>query len=136
MAKKKQEKAGAPKGNTNAQKWTKESATALMNQALELSYDESYSFLGSIWRALYVAPSTITMIVENYDLKVILEMIKNNCAHNCFVNATHAKNQQIYLLNLKSNHGMTERVETNNTHKVQPFNIKDIISFDDDDETT
>lgn len=133
MAKK---KAGAPKNNTNAKKWSEKTATALLENALELSMEPQYAWIGSIWRELAVAKSTIHDICENYpELKVTLEMVKDNCAHNCFELASDkTKHNAGYILNLKSNHGWTDRVENTNNITVKPFNIKDLLSFDEDDE--
>lgn len=132
MAKK---KAGAPKNNINAQKWTKETATALLDQALELSYKPQYAWTGSILRELFVAKSTLQLILEKFpELKTTYELIKDNCAHNCFVLASDkSKHNAGYILNLKSNHGWTDRVENTNNVTVKPFNIKDLLSFDDDE---
>jgi len=127
-------KVGAPKNNNNAEKWNEKNSKALLDNALDLSYDEKYSWIGSIWRELVVAPSTIQYLTEKFpELKITLELVKNNCAHNCFVNAQDkGKHNQAFILNLKSNHGWTERVESNNNITLKPFNIQDLLSFDED----
>lgn len=109
--------AGAPKGNQNAVKWTRESATALFDNALSLSYQDEYDFIGLITKKLMVTRAILDYLKEKYpELQNTYDMIKENCETNCFQNAKSAKHQAIYILNLKSNHKWVDRVQTDNTN--------------------
>lgn len=109
---------GAKQGNTNAEKWTLEEATKLLNDALELSYNEDYDFLGEIAKELKTYIDIFDYLTDKFpQLEPIKKQIKRNCETNCFSNSKKGNiNTAIGIVNLKSNHGWTDRVETNNTN--------------------
>lgn len=118
--------AGAPEGNKNAEKWTEKDAKKVMKDALKLSYDESYDFIGEICVKLKISRTQIDYICTKYpELNDTRETIKSNCEANCFRNGKKGKIvPSLAIMNLKSNHGWTDRVDTTtkgekvNTEKV------------------
>lgn len=113
--------AGAPKGNTNAEKWTLEEATSFMNEAVKLSKSKYYDFIGEVAQEQDSYHHVYSYLVDKYpSLKSMFNKIKANCESNCFFNG---KNGDIVpslaIMNLKSNHGWTDRVTTDNRHQFE-----------------
>lgn len=120
--------AGAPKGNTNAEKWTEEEAISLFNTCLEYSKDltsEDNDFIGEVAQLANTTLSTLDYLHNKYpSLKTIYKDIKSNCETNCFRNGKKGKiNSALAIMNLKSNHGWTDRLD--NTTKDEPI-VKEI----------
>jgi len=106
-------KAGAPKGNKNAEKWTYEDAVDFLEQSLKLSKEEDYDFLGEIAKTLGSYIDVYDYIIEKYpELSHYKSHIMRNCEANCFSNSKKGKiNTAIGIVNLKSNHGWTDRLD-------------------------
>lgn len=106
--------AGAPKENTNAEKWTLEESTIFMNKALKLSINSNYDFIGEIARDLGTYRDVFSYLVDKFnELKPIHKTILSNLEANCF---SHGKSGDIIpslaIMNLKSNYKWTDRSET------------------------
>ena len=115
--------AGAPKENKNAEKWTEKEATDLFNKALELSFDLEYDFIGEICVALKISRNQFDHIASRFDkLEDIKTQIKTNCEANCYKNGKKGDIvPSLAIMNLKSNHGWTDRVDTTTKgDKVEP----------------
>lgn len=117
--------AGAPKENTNAEKWTLEESQNLMNEAYaksieKIKEDYKYDFIGEIARDLGQYKELFNYLVEKFpSLNKIHNAIKSNCEANCFYNGK--KNNivpSMAIMNLKSNHGWTDRAETTMKGKI------------------
>lgn len=106
--------AGAPKENKNAEKWTKEESVSFMDEALELSYNEDYDFIGEIAKKLRVDKGTFDYLIDKFpNLKSVKKHMLSNCEANCFRNSKKGNiNTAVGIVNLKSNHGWTDRAET------------------------
>ena len=107
--------------NKNAEKWTIEVAEKFMQDALVLSYDSEYDFIGEIAQNLKVDKGTFDYLIEKFPvLKRIKSHILSNCETNCFRSSKKGKiNIAVGIVNLKSNHGWTDRVATDNkTEKI------------------
>ena len=118
------------KDNKNAEKWDLEASEKLMKEALELSISEDYDFIGEIAKKLNTYIDVFDYLVEKFpQLKKYKTHIKRNCEANCFSNI---KNNHINtgagIMNLKSNHGWTDRVETDHKTNGKEMNTN-IISF-------
>lgn len=118
----------AAKGNINAEKWTLKEAKELFDEAVEMSKEEDYDFIGEIARDLGTYRDVFKYLSDKFDqLKPFHNIILSNLEANCF---SHAKKGDIKeataIVNLKSNYKWTDRVqnENNNTHKFEgdPFN--------------
>jgi hypothetical protein len=117
------------KDNTNAEKWFYEDAESFLNKALEYSTMKSedgssyvYDFIGEIARDLGQYHHLFGYLTDKFpELKHIHRKILFNCEANCFFNG---KKQNIVpsmaIMNLKSNHGWTDRVDqTSKDEKIE-----------------
>jgi hypothetical protein len=109
---------GAPNENKNAEKWTLQEATEFIEKAVKLSKDTEYDFIGEIAKELNQYKEIFSYLVDKFpELKQQHKRLISNCESNCFYNGK--KNNivpSLAIMNLKSNHGWTDRVETNNTN--------------------
>ena len=124
---------GAPEGNQNAVKWTFEEAEKLMLQAVELSKDKKYDFIGEVAKDLDTNRHKLKALYEKFpELKEHFNAIKANCETNCYANGKNGKiNTAMAIVNLKSNHGWTDRVDnTTKGDKVPPSNTT-VINYNE-----
>ena len=103
------------KDNTNAEKWDLSAAESFFDKALKLSNDETknFDFVGEIARELKSYKEVFTYLSDKFpELKIKHKILLSNCEANCFYNG---KKQNIVpslaIMNLKSNHGWTDRAE-------------------------
>ena len=117
-------------GNTNAEKWTIEKATELMNKAVEKSNSLQYDFIGEIAKELGTYIDVFDYLVEKFpELKPLKTRMKRNCEANCFSNIkTENINVGAGIMNLKSNHGWTDRVQNEHTSKGDKIESNFVIS--------
>ena len=113
----------APKENTNAEKWTIEEATKFFNDALELSFNNDYDFLGEIAKELKSYIDVFDYLTDKFtELEKVKKQIKRNCESNCFSNSKKGNiNTAIGIVNLKSNHGWTDRNDITSKDKEINF---------------
>ena len=104
-------------GNTNAEKWTEEKAIEFMNKALELSKSKDYDFIGEIAKDLDSYKDVFFYLGDKFPkVKKIFKRIRCNCEANCFNNIkTESINVGAGIMNLKSNHGWTDRIQNDHT---------------------
>jgi hypothetical protein len=120
----------AMKGNTNAETWTLEQATELFNNAIELTEGNSkYDFIGEVAKKLGTYRDVFTYLKKKYkELKPLSKRLISNIEANCF---SHGKNGDINtamaIVNLKSNHGWTDRVD--NTTKDKKVSTTTVINL-------
>lgn len=121
---------GAPKQNTNAEKWTFENAEKFFKDALELSFDEQYDFLGEIAKKLGSYIDVFDYLTDKFpSLNELKKQIKRNCEANCFSNSKKGNiNTAIGIVNLKSNHGWTDRADLTSGNK--PIQAPPAIIFE------
>lgn len=123
---------GAPYGNQNALKWDYEASVKLFDDMLEESYT-GVDFLGTLQRKFKITRNVITLILDRYpDLKETWDLVKESVESNCYENAKKAKGQAIYIINLKSNHKWTDRIQTDTDITFKPTDINDIFGFDEE----
>jgi len=113
------------KGNSNAEKWTEEVATDFMNKAVAMSKDKEYDFIGEVAYDLDQDKGVFDYLVDKFPhLKKLKTRIKSNCEVNCFRNIKKENiNTGAGIMNLKSNHGWTDRVQQDHVTKgkeIQP----------------
>jgi hypothetical protein len=110
---------GAPKGNINAEKWDHETAKGLFDKAIELSKLPDYDFIGEIAYDLELDKGIFDYLVEKFpEFSVYKKRILSNCEVNCFRNMKKENiNVATGMINLKSNHGWTDRVANDHTTK-------------------
>ena len=108
--------AGAPKENKNAEKWSIEEATDFMSQALELSKKDGYDFIGEVAKKMNSYVDVFDYICDKFpELESYKKHIKRNCEVNCFSSGKKGDIiPSLAIMNLKSNHGWTDRVSATN----------------------
>lgn len=124
------------KDNTNAEKWDEVNATQFMEDAYTLSHQKvgevyTYDFIGELARDMQQYKEVFSYLSNKFpQLKSIHNKIVSNCESNCFYNG---KKQNIVpsmaIMNLKSNHGWTDRVDT--TTKDKEITSQPTIVFKD-----
>ena len=128
--------AGAPKENTNAEKWTIEQANELFDKALDLSLQKEYDFIGEVARDLGTYRDIFTYLSKRFpELKDKHSLILSNLEANCF---THTKkgdiNTAVGIVNLKSNYNWTDRQQTDVTTNGKDLNTNPTIVFVDNND--
>ena len=122
-------KRGAPKGNKNAEKWDLETSTKLFEDAItlaregntikvidkdgdEVNQKVTYDFIGEVARDLKVYREIFVDLKDKFpnELRGMHKELLTVLESNCF---SHTKKGQIVpsigIVNLKSNHGWTDR---------------------------
>ena len=122
-------KAGAPKENKNAEKWTIEEANDFMDKAVELSANKKYDFVGEVAKELGQYHQLFTYLKDKFpDLDYQYKMIFSNCETNCFLNGKKGDIiPSLAIMNLKSNHKWTDRVD--NTTKDKELTTTNIVNL-------
>ena len=102
--------------NKNAEKWTIDEAVKFFDLAIEFSYKLEYDFIGEVAKDLNQDKGVFDYLVEKFPdsgFKSLKRRIKNNCEVNCFRNGKKGDIvPSLAIMNLKSNHGWTDRVDT------------------------
>lgn len=113
MATKNEKISESMEGNTNAEKWSEEKALDLMVLAAEKSKSLEYDFIGEIAKELDTYIDVFDYLVNKFpSLKRYKTQMKRNCETNCFSNIKNENiNTAAGIMNLKSNHGWTDRVQ-------------------------
>ncbi len=106
--------AGAPKDNKNAEKWTIEEATSFLDEAIEISEKTGYDFIGEVAKSQGSYIDIYDYLIEKFPaLKLKKTIIKRNCEVNCFSSGKKGEiDKAMAIMNLKSNHGWTDRSES------------------------
>ena len=120
--------AGAPKENKNAEKWDIEEVRLRFNEALKLSRLPQYDFIGELARDMGLYRDLFTYLVDKFpEFKQTYKIILNNLEANCF---SHIKNNEINtaagIINLKSNHGWSDRQQVDHTTGGDKLNLTPI----------
>lgn len=124
--------AGAPKGNKNAEVWSKETVEALLTDMYKIvKRDNTYHFVVAVCDEVEMTHTQILQLIDRFpELKPIYEKIKNRCMRNCYETALSMKgNPSVLIRNLASNHGWSEKIDNDSTIDVKGFNIKDLLGF-------
>ena len=100
-------------GNQYNEKWTLKESKEFMQKAVDLSNENDYDFIGEVAKELDSYIDVFDYIIEKFPiLKPFKKRIKRNCEVNCFSNAKKSKIvPSLAIMNLKSNHGWTDRLD-------------------------
>lgn len=135
-----EKKVGAPKDNRNAETWTLKEANYVFEQvSLMLNNREFYAVAGLdgyschfLGEACSLANTTIDKLKyarDKYNLKGWYQELKRKSESNCFTDTKKGIiNTGAGIMNLKSNHGWTDRVQQDNTTKGEKINTQFIVS--------
>lgn len=124
---------GAPDGNKNAEKWTNKESHRLFDEAIELAntqyeYEKGigfdYDFIGEIANVQHVYIDLYLNLIDRFpELRTKYEILKSKLASNCYANGKKGKIvPALSIMNLKSNHGWTDRAEIDHTTKGKEIN--------------
>lgn len=106
--------AGAPKENTNAEKWTLDESIKFMELALKTAKEKGHDFIGEVASELDTYREIFVYLKDKFkECKPLYKRLEQQCESNCF---SHGKTGEIVpslaIMNLKSNHGWTDRMDT------------------------
>ncbi|MDB9962726.1 hypothetical protein OAD31_04755 [Planktomarina temperata] len=109
----------APKENKNAEKWSEKEAETLFSDALKLSVQNDFDFIGEVARELGTYRDIFTYLSDKFpSLKSEYNKVLSNLEANCF---SHSKSGMIKeataIVNLKSNYKWTDRIQNDNVNK-------------------
>jgi hypothetical protein len=101
-----------------------------------LSELEEYDFIGEVAKDLKQDKGVFDYLLEKFpQFSRLKTRIKNNCETNCFRNSKKGKiNTAIGIVNLKSNHGWTDRADVTSGDKALVSAPPSIIFLDTDNE--
>lgn len=107
----------APKGNTNAEKWSLEDAKNLFEACLKTAKDKTLDcndFIGEVAQENNTNLFQLDYLKEKFEeLEYVYKQIKSHCEANCFTNGKKGDIvPSLAIMNLKSNHGWTDRVDS------------------------
>lgn len=134
--------AGAPQGNKNAEKHTEKDCIDLLDKAFKLCDEEDeyivggkkvtglkYDFIGEIASKLGAYKQFITRDIPQRfpHLNTRVEKLKAKLESNCYYNTKKGIiNTAAGIINLKSNHGWTDRNNTDITTGGKEINLTPI----------
>ena len=109
----------APKENKNAEVWSLEESTKFLEESLQLVIEKKHDFIGEVARDMKQYRDLYTYLIDKFkELKPLYKRIIQECETNCF---SHGKTGDIVpslaIMNLKSNHGWTDRNDTTTNGK-------------------
>lgn len=121
--------AGAPKENKNAEKWTLEESIKFMESALVIAKKKKLDFIGEVASELDTYREIFVYLKDKFkECKTLYKRLEQQCESNCF---SHGKTGDIVpslaIMNLKSNHGWTDRIDQ--TTKDKEVNSTTIINL-------
>jgi len=116
-----------PAGNQYNEHWTLDESTDFMNKAIELSNKNGYDFIGEVAKELGSYVDVFDYIIDKFpQLEKCKTRIKRNCETNCFSSGKKGDIiPSLAIMNLKSNHGWTDRVANDHTSKGESLKYTD-----------
>lgn len=123
-------------GNQYNEHWTLEESTSFLDDAIEISKRKEFDFIGEVAREQESYHHVYGYIVEKFpQLKSKLNQIKANCERNCFFNGKKGDIvPSLAIMNLKSNHGWTDRVDSTTDGKPLSNSLEVTIHSPKEDE--
>lgn len=115
----------APEGNTNSEKWTEDEATEFMTNSYYTIQEKNLDFIGELARDMGQYRDLYTYLVDKFPhLKLMYKKILQECEANCFSHGKKGEiNSALAIMNLKSNHGWTDRIDQTTNSKDLNVNI-------------
>jgi hypothetical protein len=107
-------------GNQYNEHWTLEQSEAFLNEAVKKSEENGFDFIGEVAKELGSYVDVFDYIVDKFPtLKHLKQRIKRNCETNCFSSGKKGDIvPSLAIMNLKSNHGWTDRVDNTTQGKA------------------
>jgi hypothetical protein len=112
----KQKQSIANLGNNNAEIWTLETSKELFEKSIALAKKKNHDFIGEVAIELDEYIEVYDYLADKFpELNKLYNKLKRTCEANCFSNGKNGKIvPSLAIMNLKSNHGWTDRVQTEN----------------------
>lgn len=116
------------KDNKNAEKWTLEQSIALFENAVKVAKSKKLDFIGEVAQELDTYRDIFTYLKDKFnECKPLYKRLEQECEANCF---SHGKNGDIIpslaIMNLKSNHKWTDRIDNTMNANVNVKSIEPI----------
>lgn len=130
------------KDNRNAEKWSEEKALELFEKAIEIAEapESDFDFIGEVTRELRVSRFLLINLAKKFpSCKDLYSELKSYVESNCFSNGKRGNiNTAMAIVNLKSNHGWTDKPELEKDKEPKPaqFYIIDPSKNDTTPETS
>jgi len=107
-------------GNQYNEHWTLEQSEDFLNEAVKKSEENGFDFIGEVAKELGSYVDVFDYIVDKFPtLKHLKQRIKRNCETNCFSSGKKGDIvPSLAIMNLKSNHGWTDRVDNTTQGKA------------------
>ena len=107
-------------GNQYNEQWTFEECESFMIEAVKISDDTESDFIGEVAKIQGTYRDCYDYIITKFPtLRKYKTQIKNNCEANCFSNGKKGTIiPSMAIMNLKSNHGWTDRVDQTSKDKA------------------
>jgi len=107
-------------GNQYNEHWTLEQSEDFLNEAVKKSEENGFDFIGEVAKELGSYVDVFDYIVDKFPtLKHLKQRIKRNCETNCFSSGKKGHIvPSLAIMNLKSNHGWTDRVDNTTQGKA------------------
>jgi len=107
-------------GNQYNEKWTFEECEKLLKDAVSISNEKGFDFIGEVAKTQETYRDVYDYIIEKFpSLKWYKNAIMRNCEANCFSDGKKGDIvPSMAIMNLKSNHGWTDRVDTTTKGEV------------------
>lgn len=106
----------APIGNKYAEKYDEQTASDLFDSAIKLAVTSEYDFIGEVAMKLNTSHKLFTYLSDKFpQLKDKHNQLLSYIEASCFSNAKKGKiKDSLAIVNLKSNHGWTDRQRIDN----------------------
>lgn len=105
---------GAMLHNKNAEVWDLETSVKFMDDSLQIAKEKGHDFIGEVARDMDTYREIYTYLSKKYEgCSRIYKRINQECESNCFSHGKKGEiNTAMAIVNLKSNHDWTDRVDT------------------------
>ena len=111
-------------GNQYHEKWTLEASRDFLIEAITIAIDKGHDFIGEVAKDQNTYLDVYDYLVDKFpELSSLKTALKRACETNCFSNGKKGDiNTAMAIMNLKSNHGWTDRIANDLTTKGEKIN--------------
>ncbi len=113
-------------GNKNAEKWTLEDAVLFFESSLKICKEKGLDFIGEVAVEMDSYRDIYTYLKGKFkECDKLYKRLEQQCETNCFSHGKKGEiNTAMAIVNLKSNHGWTDRVDnTSKGNELKPATV-------------